>query len=344
MKNDKDLQKMIEEAANIDQDYEDSSKSNKKGIIIFVLFFVVVAVIVFAGSQVLKPQEFVNKTEAPDLDDGRGELISNDNSSEIVWGFKKPAKTPEWASRPFNENMLNDKDFLNNVYSYAEDYQGVLTAFGYKPSEEHGYTSNPVDEELMDEELGITLPNNMYTYATKEDYYKAFSIYTQMLINPVFGDWAFAEDTEQMYEGNPFDKFSNIFTDDWWNENIVAEGNYNNLPILYDWENDRFRGLLDDVKTNSIEYSVRSSFYGEIIEDNDNYYIESNISNSDDAEGNEIISIDLPVTYKAFNKDSEVIEIDANLHLEFEINEDIVKESSRVLISNAEIKYNDIDN
>lgn len=143
----------------------------------------------------------------------------DDEDSEYV-GYQWRDSIEEWA-------RLN----VPNMESISFQY----------PSRADNFTNNPDFVYLEDDTF-----NPLYSFLLVEDIEYFFGNSVQRLLNPVFGEWAMYQFPEGPFESVvgdfPTNNFREMFTEEWWNENI-ENGDASNLPVLADWNEDNYGGM-----------------------------------------------------------------------------------------------------
>jgi hypothetical protein len=339
MKNKSDIEKMMKLASeSVDESVVKKKKSNKFKIIVSAVISVFLIIGLVYGAKKLRPQEFVNKTETPpNINENNSSPNNKGPSPDDIWQFERPVKVPEWAIKPYHYSMFENDKVLNEIYEYAQQGQEFDLSVSWMPSgikgdwEDAGEPfTNKTWEAIIIDENGNEMPNYQYKYALREDYYQAYAVYIQRLINPSFGNWVFAQTTgDKLYDNNTYEVLKDMFTEDWWNNNIKENEDYSKLPILVDWDGDNFGGL------ELAEYipGRYGTFYGEINQTEDNL-ISAEFMGLDER-GMEIIKVSTPIKYAAFAKKDKVIEKRGTLELTLLSNEDISRLDNRIVISQA---------
>ena len=334
--NDDDKLKDMFEAASADSDKladKEPSKddSKKKAILTAVGVMVGFGVLLGAGALMLRPQEFEDKTEAPTWVDTQVEKVEKSEEYNM-WDFEYPVEVPEWTKQPFTRDMAEDEEMIDVFNEFSESFAAYNASISWMPSGVEDeftptYTSN-IEEQYMDDN---TL-NPYFSYTLREDYVFAYSTYINRLINPVFGNWVFAQmhyPSAPMIDNTEFEKLSDMFSRGWWDENVVPAQNYSALPVLADWEGDNFGGL-----EFTEDDSIHGTFFGVVNETEDNRVIVESLGI--DERGSEILKIDTPILYAAFDIDGELIKKEGVLSLTLASNDEPI-EANRVVIINVEL-------
>lgn len=338
--NDDDKLKDMFEAASADSDTladkeppKDDSK--KKAILTAVGVMVGFGVLLGAGALMLRPQEFEDKTEAPTWVDTQVEKVEKSEEYNM-WDFEYPVEVPEWTKEPYRyNNFADNEEELAKLTEYAESYNSLFAGLAWLPSGIQGdwegagepYTSN-IEEEYINDDI----PNPQFSYALREDYIFAYTTYIQRLINPVFGDWAFSQESYSAKDAKSdtqFEVLNDMFSTEWWETNIANAPDYSNLPIVADWAGDSFGGmaLLDDKEGRIGE------IFGVINETEDNY-ISVDVLGQDER-GSDILKIDTPIKYVGVDKDKNTLEKNGTLSITIASNENYISENRVVIINTS---------
>lgn len=260
-----------------------------------------------------------------------------------VWDFKYPIDVEDWTKQQYDPHSLSDEKFRSKLLAYSKKYQQFYNSVSWMPSgvkgnwkgAEEPYTNETWNKFIVDKD-GINKKNPKYKYVLKEDYEIAYIISIQRFINPVFGDWVFAQRVPgKKLHGDPtFNHLKNLFHEDWWTTNIKENEDYSKLPILVDWNADNFGGLEFAEKTPG-EYGT---FFG-VIDETDDKQITSSIVGTD-KNGENILEVTTPIKYVAWGIDNSKITKYGSLKLTFVSNDDITRVNNRVVISNVEFIVN----
>ena len=122
-----------------------------------------------------------------------------------------------------------------------------------------------------------------------------------------------------------------IFSEEWWNENIKEHEDYTNLPIMAEWN----PGEWDKYNLAQKKLLEQGVFYGQVNETEDNI-ITAEIVGVDE-EGQAVINVTIPVKYVALSENGGNVEITGNLELTFESNQNSIDVRERIVISNAKL-------
>lgn len=331
---DNNLNEMLKAASeNADNFSENKSKnkSKKKAIWITLGSMTAFGVLLFAGALMLRPQEFEDKTESPTW---VSEQKDREEQAEKIsmWNFEYPVDVPEWTKQPFSlESIVEDEKTLAKAHEFAESIQAIQSSLSWMPSgellnDEEGYTN-----DIAEEFIGDNIPNPDYSYTLREDYLTAYSTYIQRLINPTFGDWIFAQryiPAQPMKDNNTYRVLSDMFSDEWWDNNIEENYDYSALPLLADWEGDNFGGL-----EFAQENSRYGTFFGVVNETEDDYVTIESLGV--DERESEILKIDTPVKFVAFGTQGP-IEKHGTVSITLASNNEPISQN-RVVITHSEL-------
>lgn len=337
LNDDNKLNEMLEAASESSDNVSDndqSKKSKKKAIWTTVGVMTAFGAVLVTGALMLRPQEFEDRTETPTWVSEQAEQEEQAQTISM-WDFEYPVNVPEWTKQPFSiENVINNEDVLAEVHEFAESISAVESSTAWMPSGVEGnwegaapaYTNN-IDEQFINDNI----PNPDYSYTLREDYLSAYSVYIQRLINPTFGEWIFAQryiPASPMKDNNTYRVLSDMFSDEWWNNNIETDTDYSSLPLLADWDGDNFGGL-----EFAQENSRYGTFFGVVNETEDEYVTVESLG-QDDRES-EILKIDTPVKFVAFGTEG-LIEKHGTISMTLASNDEPVA-PNRVVITNAEL-------
>lgn len=335
---DKHLEKLlevaIEEFEDKDQNTQlaDKKDTYKKAVTIVMGIMVAFGVLLYVGSIGLRPQEFKDETNIPSWvkTQTEKEKFESENSE---WKFEYPVKVPNWSKQPYKlGSVLNNQGQLyDELINFAEQFPDIKGYTAMMPSGIQGnwegappiYTNNTYEETLED-----GTPNPYYSYTLREDYLIAYSTYLQRLLNPTFGEWVFAQryvPNKPMKNNQTFEILRDMFSENWWNNNIKKDTDYSALPVLADWEGNDFGGL---------EFAEREpgrygTFFG-VVNDSEGRLVVAE-SLGKDSRNAEILKINTPVKYVAFGANKDLIEIPGNLIMTLASNNK-ASEHNRVVI------------
>lgn len=319
------LMKQATESSNADETFESPNKKqpNKKIIVPAILGSVLFVGALIGGAFMLNKDEFVDKTDDP-------EWVGKEKEEVVVESSRKyPIKMYDWAKQPYSlESFWTEKND-KMVTEASEANYAIFQSTAWMPSaiggvlegEDPGYTNDPKKQTLKNGE-----DNPYYSYALAEDYRKAYIMYTERLINPLFGGWGMWERADENRKASSFDNLKDIFAVEWWDKNVKEQKNgYEKLPIFIektegDW--DKYN-LLEETEDNYLDVSQR--FFGKI---NDTPSQQTTVENlGTDSKQMPIIKVVTPVEYAAFNANGKNVQVQAELemtmrssHSRFDIN------------------------
>ena len=269
--------------------------------ILAVLAVVIVGIIFLLGRTLLsRNQEFVDKTKDPEW----VEKVDEGIASQGQWDFEYPAEVPKWTKQPFNRGeFLDSEKNVEDMFEWVNEISSIRFATSWMPS---GDNYGNEDALVYTNDLSLEYEsngdyNNYFSYVLKEDYLKAYALGAQRLINPVFGEWVFSQmhvDGIPQIDNNNFEVLEDMFSNDWWSTNIKSGTDYSSLPILADWNGDRFSGQ---------EFSEQRTgvYYGVIINKEDNQPVVEEVGKGH--QGHSILKITSPVEFAAFGKEGKLV-------------------------------------
>lgn len=309
----RNLNKMMENATSTKSE---KVKKSKGGIILIIIVaLLLIAIIGFTIFKFLPEIDNEVIDRQPEIQ--QEEILTIE---ELYENIRLPIEGLGWTKLPYFMGFAEDKDLRNDAIHWAH-----LTALGghtvVLPSLEFGYI-NDINYAL-NEDGSINLN---YSYVVRENVEYAFAIYSQRLLNPVFGNWS----TFQFIDTNPStslggQSFRDMFTSEWWNNNI-SENNYRAIPIFADWEQDGYGGL------NFYEGST-DKFFGEITSMN------VNMISLEDGSGVQV-DIEAQVLFTAFGQ-NELLTKTGILTMQLVPNrDDIYNMDRRMLINEASLTIN----
>lgn len=292
----------------------------------------IVLVLVLALSKVIiKPQDFV------DLTDKSSTIHEEEYDYGGYWDFEYPAKVPTWSKQVFNQSFVTEKDdTYKALMKFAEGHHDIVAFTAAMPSEVGGdwedappaYT-NDLSQEKVD---GVENP--LFSYTLQEDYMIAYANYVHRLINPVFGDWVFAQryvPNKPLKDNKDLAILKSMFNPEWWETNIVEGEDYTKLPILVDWDGDNFGGL----EFAELEPGRFGTWYGIVDTDEENIVLVENLGR--DERNSPILQIKTPIKYSAFGPDKKIIEKTGELEITLMSNP-VAHMLNRVIIKDAKLK------
>lgn len=342
-KNDKDvsekdsnLDEMFKQASSEISKYTENTEKTKVRNVVIASSVGAIAIAAIIGLGAMKmnnTSEFVNKTKEPgwvsDLENKKNEMMYTQE-----WDFEYPVEIPSWAKKEFSQDFFENEE---EILEYTSSIEGLQTALIQIPSKhtnihtQRGETSNKYTSNVDEMFLENGEKNEYYRHALREDYEMAFAMVSQRLLNPLFGEWVFAQKSDFSLKGNTqYEALRNMFEDTWWNKTVSKE-DYSKLPILVDWTGSDW---------NDIELADRVSgqygtFYG-VIEESKERKIISKTSAADEL-GQRVIDLELPVTYYAFRKNGGTIQRKGTLHFSLKSSENSMPQDFKVLATDAKL-------
>lgn len=312
---------------------EPSKKGGSKKVVVFSIIGLLVFLgVLGVGALVMnKNNDFEDKTAKPDwVGKEKEEEIEEDDE---VLGY--PIELYSWAKNPYSDDFWEQEgidDLLSE--SLRENASSFSRSIAWMPTaKESQYdieglappSTNDVEQRYVMED-GDEVENPLFSYALQEDYEKAFIIYTEMLLNPVFGDWGgHLSGTSVSDNTITYNHLKPMFTEKWWTDNVESKG-VSTLPIMTEWDDSNW-------DYNFKEDEPHKLFFGRIVETDERLIISEELGT--DEENQPIIKVTLPVEYYAFDKDDEVFSIEGVLNLTLQSNIDDFGSKNRVLINDA---------
>lgn len=293
------------------------------------------------GPLLLKNQEdFEDKTETPGWVLKEDEKKTEENNKK-EWDFNYPIEVHEWSKQPYDRAAFWTDNNTKKIMKQGESIKGLNESLLSIPSgQDHGYddpngqlvgayTNDPMKEHKEDGSK-----NKMFSYAVKEDYVKSFVVNVERILNPVFGEWVFAQRADRNLKAEQtYEVLQDVFTNEWWSANIKEDQDYSKLPLVVDWNGDDWGGLSFAERVNG-RYGT---FYGEIVATDENP-VTGSIKGYDE-KGAHIVELKVPVQYKAFGEDDYLIK-KGTLTIELSSNVRDIDSRSRVILSNASLVLN----
>lgn len=315
----------ISDNVNMYEDKDDSGVSKK--IVIGVVSVISIALIVLLVFTFLnKNDEFVDKTEDPSWVE-KSPVVSNKGE----WDFEYPADVPSWTKQVYNQSsFFEDEEQVLEMRKWVSSIQSLSFATSWIPSGETGeelgpeYTNDLSLEYDEEDEL-----NNYFSYVLQENYIDAYGLGIQRLLNPVFGGWVYAQmhtDSIPQVDNAQFEVLREMFSDEWWGGNIKSNENYSNLPIMADWEGNKF---YIESKENTT-----GVYYGEVVNTEENGVQVEDLGEG--YRGHSILKVTTPVEFHAFTKDGKSTKT-GKITLTLEPNSYEHDELVRVVVSNASL-------
>lgn len=347
----KDLEKMMKVASegtdldDISSEKTSSNKSSKRAVkVALASFGALVALVSLAAILLKSDQEFIDKSETPDWVNKESEqerVVVNDIKEEFT--FERPIEVLSWMESPYDDSLIESEEVLKDIKNEARKYPVFYSSIAWMPSSQklnYEGAPSPHTNDVFEEYLEDDTKNPLFSYTLLEDYERAFVIYTNRLMNPVFGGWDRAErsDIETSLHAS-FGDLSDMFARTYWDELTDEYSDFSSLPILADWEDNNFgeMGLAEPVDGRY------GKFYGEIVltdeKDMDVEYTPSDELEEGEVE-NDRLSITMPVKYSAFGEDEDIIEVHGTLNIVLGPNVDITTRPNRVVITYAKLDLN----
>lgn len=331
-------------------EYEGEDNNSEKKPSKKVVIFSIVGTLLFIGIlavgaiMIQKPQDFEDKTKTPGwVDEQKGLKESKNKGYDYDFSdVEQPIKLREWAQNPYNKNSFWNKDGIEEelLKISKEEYKNFYFSIFWMPSGiDHGHKdetlAGPYTNDVSKQfENGKPNPNFSYTLA--EDYEKAYVIYTERLLNPMFGNWSstqsYGDYKVPTKENGKFNELRDMFSSKWWNENIDEYKDYSNLPVLVEWEKDNW----SQYNLAKRDVDIYGVFYGQVNE-TENNLITVEILGVDELFEQPIIKVKTPVKYSAFKENGSLAEIEGTLELTLQANENSLDSNNRIIISNARL-------
>ena len=352
MMNDKDhnsdenLKKLMESAADnsglddlIDSNKDSKEKSTKK-IVMFTIagLFAFGVVLVSAALMLNNNPEFVDKSETPSWVEKEGINEEDGENDYDYWEFEHPVELKDWATRPFErDEFWSIEGIEDEVLEISREMQSFYSTVSWmKSGLPHPYEdeelAGPFTNDISKRYLKDGSENPDFSYALSEDYQKAYVTYTERLLNPIFGGWVQAQSSERNIKNDSiYNQLKDMFSSEWWNNNIKEGEDYSNLPIVAEWNNGDW-DKYNLAERNSNKYGA---FYGEVKETEDRYLTTKAIGL--DEENQAIIEVSSPVEYSAFGADGELVKITGTLELTLRSDIEKLNVENRVIIDEARL-------
>lgn len=235
-----------------------------------------------------------------------------------------PITLAHWQKKSFSDEAKNNSKELNvNLQSWAQNDLNLssVTNSGFV-STAAGYTDDTNKAINSDGTI-----NPKYSFLTNENINYIYSSDMNRLLNPVFGDWNLSQFSENKPISNRgVNVLKDMFTDNWWSNNIKENSDYSKLPIYADWAGNDY-GM-------SFKSGTLARWYGELTSEN----IKMNV-NSDGTFKN--FDINNNVKYSAFGKDGSIMTKTGVLHLILVQNPKTTDNpTNRLLIDSATLSIN----
>lgn len=341
--NDKHLERLLKSATgNIDDSVDDriekeSKMTPKRAIYTTLGVMGVFAVILVIGSIMLKPQEFEDVTKNPEwVDDQTVALVEKEENSK--WDFEYPDEVPKWSKKEYSvDSVIKNKDTYNEIIEHADNIQDLNSSTSWMPSAIQSGSSPVYTNNTWESELSDGVANPRFSYTLQEDYKLAYVTYLERLINPTFGGWIFSQratPAKPYKDDEAYEVLKDMFSAEWWDNNIKSGEDYTSLPILADWNGDNFGGL---------EFAERvpgryGTFFGKVNEGEGKYVTVETLG--PDSNGAEILNISTPIVYSAFGVDDEIINKFGTINMKLASNDNISQLNNRVVIIDIDLILN----
>ena len=319
------------ESNSSEESFKKKSNKSNKVIIAAIAGALVFIGILIAGALMLKGEEFVDKTEDP-------KWVDKKKEDEVVeLGFDFTINVPIWAKTPYNYEAFWTEEKTEAVKETAKTHYNFYHATSWLPSsigglyegEDEGFTN-----DLEERYLSNGKENPQFSYVLADDYRNAYTVYSQRLLNPIFGGWDIWERYSDNRSADSFESLKDMFSFEWWENNVEKKDGYKNLPILLEesegeFEKYNLKGL------NSKDVIKNANFFGEIIEDEENI-VKVELTGKEVLGLPEIKTIS-PVVYTAHNANGTDFQIKGELHLTLRPSEEKINLENRVEISEAKL-------
>lgn len=317
-----------------EESFKKKDNKNKKIIIIAIVGALTFIGILIAGALMMKGDEFVDKTEDP-------KWVGKEKGEEVGdLGFDFTIDVPSWAKTPYNPEYFWTEETEEEVQKTAEEHFSFYQATAWLPSsigglfegEDEGFT-NDLDKRY----LSNGEENPQFSYVLSDDYRRAYTVYSQRLLNPIFGGWDIWERYSENKNAKSFQSLEDMFSFEWWAKNVEKENGYKNLPILIEKSEGEFEKY--NLKGLSSEQSItKANFFGEIVED-ENKTVKVELTGKEVMGLPEINTIS-PVVYTAFNENGTEFKITGELHMTLRPSEARPNLENRIEISDAKLILN----
>lgn len=295
--NSQDLNEMMD-LAKENNYYETEKKMPVKMLVIIGVAAIVLITALTLSKVIIKPQEFIDETKAPGISTGKDIFLNGEK-----WNFDYPVKVPKWSKQVFNQISIIEKDEIyRELIDFSKSQQDVLLFSEAMPSEKAGdWKDAPpaYTNKLSEIKKPNGQENELFSYTLKEDYLIAYSSYVHQLINPVFGNWVFAQrytPAKPLKDNKDLDVLKPLFDPSWWDANIVDGVDYTKLPILVDWNGDDFGGLKFAERIDG-QYGT---WYG-VVDVNQDKVVLAEMLGRDERDS-PILKINTPIKYLAFGE------------------------------------------
>lgn len=304
-----------------------------------VVAFTVIGLILFMGALGLgafmmnKNGDFEDKSEKPDWVGKEKE----EEVEEVVDENKYPIELYSWATEAYTEDFWEQEGIEDLVYeSLEENASSFSRGVAWMPTGKASQydidglaspSTNDVEKRYIEED-GDEVENPDFSYALKEDYEKAFMVYSEMFLNPIFGDWRGHVSGETPEESTiEYSQFRELFTYEWW-ENNIENKDATSLPIMVDWNNSGWNYDFDKDE----EFKI---FFGKIVETDESTIEVEEVGH--DNEDQPILKTTIPVEYYAFDKDNKVFSVKGSLQMTLQSNVDNFGSDNRVVLNDVSL-------
>lgn len=333
---DSNLDEMFKQAAGKQSEFTDTQEKTKVrnvAIASSVGALAIAALIGLGAYNINNTSEFENKTKEPgwvaNLEEKQNEIMYSQD-----WDFDYPVEIQPWAREEFSNNFFKNEE---EILKYTNTIEGLQTALIQIPSKntnihtKDGQSSNKYTSDANEMFLENGKENRYYRHALREDYEMAFAMISQRLINPLFGEWVFAQKADfSLKDNTQYEVLKDMFDENWWNKTVSSK-DYSKLPILVDWTGKEWNdiGLADRVD------GQYGTFYG-AIEESEERKIVSKVVGADKL-GQKIIKLEVPVTYYAFRKNGGTVQKKGTLHFSLKSNENSTSQNFKVVATDAKL-------
>lgn len=153
-----------------------------------------------------------------------------------------PVKLEQWQIESWNEYIMNDDkaaglEELKALHQTVADYNSSIPGFSQLqglPARSNGFTDDIDKVRLEDGTL-----NPQYSYWTLEGFNDSVFFNLQRMVNPVFGNWVWAQMPEFDLETSR-DLFKKVYDPEWFFNNSGEKPQAEWNPIFADWNNDDY--------------------------------------------------------------------------------------------------------
>lgn len=279
--------------------------------------------------------DFEDKTQKPDWVGKEKE--EEEEPEKVVNKNKYPIELYSWATEAYTEDFWEQEgieelvyeSLRNNASSFSRGVAWMPTGkeSQYDTDELAPPSTNDVEQRYIIED-GDEVENPEFSYALQEDYEKAFMIYSEMFLNPVFGDWmGHVSGDSPKASTIEYSQFRELFTHEWWEDNIENK-DISSLPIMAEWDDSEWNYNFNKDE----DYKL---FFGRIIESDDSTIEIEEVGHDD--ENQPILKTITPVEYFAFDKDNKVFSIKGELEMTLQSNVDDFGSLNRVILNDVSL-------